>query len=81
MSSIIRKWLNIPAGERSVEAVELWEVRWTGRNSEYSSGTKPEMEVFTSHEGAEIFAEALRNAFKLIRHTSGTGVKVKQRKP
>lgn len=77
--NVIQKLLSIPTGQKTVEATELHEVRWTSRYGEYSNSTQPEAEVFTSKEGAEEFAAALRNAFKLIRHTSGTTVEVKKR--
>lgn len=63
---------------RETDAVQLWEVRWTSRYGEYHYCTKPEMEAFTSPEAADEFAESLRNAFKLIRHTDGTKVTVRK---
>ncbi len=78
--SFIKKWLSIPSGEVTVEALELYEVRWTSRNGEYSSSIKPEAEVFPSKEGAEQFAAVIVNAFKLLRHTgAGTTVKMSKR--
>lgn len=61
---------------KEVDAVQLWEVRWTSRHGEYSSDVRPEMEGFTSPEEAHEFSDALRNAFKLIRHTSRTTITV-----
>jgi len=63
----IRKWLSIPSGKTTVEAFETYEVRWTARDGEYSSSVKPEVEMFPSKEGADAFATALTNAFRLIR--------------
>lgn len=77
----IKKLLSIPSGETTIEAVETYEVRWTSRNGEYYSSTKPEIEVLTSKEDAEAFLVALANAFKLIRHTGlGTEVTMNKRK-
>ena len=59
-----------------VDTVQLWEVRWYSRNGVYSQDTKPEIECFINEEDAKKFAQSLRNAFKLIRHTSGTKVEV-----
>lgn len=78
----IFKWLTVPKSNetKEVPSAYLYEVRWDSRYGEYSSSTKPEVEAFTTSELAEEFATSLRNAFKLIRHTSGTAVSV-QRKP
>lgn len=64
--------------EVSVDAKVCWEVRWTSRYGEYSRETKPELRVFTSEEDANEFKDALVDAFKLIKHTSGTKVKIKK---
>ena len=55
----------------------MWEVRWTSRHGEYSGNTQPQLECFTSIAAAEEFAVSLRNAFALVRHTSGTTITVK----
>ena len=68
--------LFVPTGTRQVDAVELWEVRWQSRHGEYSGSIRPESEVFPKREDAEAFAQALRDAFRLIKHTSGTSVKI-----
>lgn len=65
---------------KQVNAVQLWEVRWESRHGEYSGNTKPEIEAFPSLEEAEEFAKALRNAFKLIKHTSKDSVTVSKAK-
>jgi hypothetical protein len=74
------KKLTVPLTNKTkeVEAVQLWEVRWTSRHGEYSSDTRPEMEAFTSPEAAHEFADALKNAFKLLRHTSGDTIVVRK---
>ncbi len=58
--------------ETSVDCYECWEVRWTSRHGSYSSDTKPEVRAFPKKAAAEEFKKALDDAFKLIRHTSGT---------
>lgn len=73
------KWLRISGGEKvEVKATRSWTVRWTSRHNPYSSGSRPECEVFTSATDAERFATALREAFKLIKHTSGTEVIIQE---
>lgn len=61
---------------REIKVVATWLVRWHSRHNAYSSGTTPEVEVFTSRESAEEFAHSLRAAFRLLRHTSGTEITV-----
>ncbi len=66
--------------EASVNVAQTYEVRWKSRYDNYASSVRPEVRVFTTLEDAEAFAEALRDAFKLIRHTAGDGVKVTKAK-
>lgn len=63
---------------REIEVAQLWEVRWQSRHGEYSMDVRPEIEAFPTRQAAEEFAESLRNAFDLVRHTSGTNVTVKE---
>ena len=73
------KKLLIPNGEKeAVIAYESWIVRWQSRHGVYSKDVKPECEVFTSKEGAIKFANQLKEAFALIKHTSGTYIKVEK---
>ena len=67
--------LFIPWGTRKVDAVELWEVRWTSRHGQWHTDIRPECEVFPIKEDAEAFAQALKNSFALVKHT-GCGTKV-----
>lgn len=60
----------------SVDVVETWEVRWESRYDDYVYGVKPEIRVFPSKQDAQAFAKALRDAFALIKHTSGHHVSV-----
>jgi hypothetical protein len=64
---------------KEVEAVQLWEVEWKGRDGPFSSDVRREWEVFTSEEQAAEFAESLRRAFKLLRITSDTEVTMRIR--
>jgi hypothetical protein len=64
---------------KEVDAVQLWQVTWWSRHGEYSSDLEKEFEVFTSEKEANEFAEALRAAYKLVRHTSRIGVNVEKR--
>ncbi len=61
---------------QELTAYERWSVKWQGRYGEYSSDTQNEMEFFTTKEDAERFATELREAFKLLKHTSNTKVVV-----
>ena len=58
--------------EVTVSACVQWEVRWTSRHSEFSNGTREEVRVFTDESQALEFSCALKDAFRLIRHTSQT---------
>lgn len=79
--NFIKKWLTVPKSNetRLAEAIALWEVRWESRYGPYYSEVQPEMEVFTSENEAFAFAEALKNAFRLTKTTSGNKVHVKLR--
>lgn len=58
----------------TVDAVESWEVRWYSRYGSYNNDIRPEVRAFPSQEEAHAFKHALEDAFKLIKHTSGTQV-------
>jgi hypothetical protein len=60
----------------SLRAVQLTYVSWYKRTGRYYSDTEKCIEAFPSEDDAKKFAESLRCAFKLIRHTSLTEVKV-----
>jgi len=71
------KKLFIPTGvKQELASYENWSVRWLSRNGQYIGDTQKEAEFFTSKEDAEMFANELKEAFKLIKHTSGTKVEV-----
>jgi hypothetical protein len=74
------KWLTVPFTNRtrSVEVVRMWEVRWRSRHGRYSGDTRPELECFTSEAEAAKFAESLRAAFALIKHSSETTISIEQ---
>lgn len=74
--NLFKKILVPSKQNQELTAYETWAVRWRSRNGRYSSDIRDEMELFTSKEDAEKFATALREAFKLIRHTSGDKVEV-----
>jgi hypothetical protein len=80
MKRIFKK-LFIPGGQLTeLKSYESWVVRWESRWGDGMFCTQPEAEVFTTEEDAKKFAESLRSAFKLIRHTDGTEVKVTKNK-
>ncbi len=66
----------IPDGKRTIEGAQTWEVRWQSRSGEFSSDTKPELAIFFSESDANDFAQALRDAFTLIRYKSAVGTQV-----
>lgn len=74
------KKLKVPATNevKEIDAVQMWEVRWKSRYGQFNGDTRPELECFPSEIAANEFAEALRAAFKLIRHTSGDNVVVRK---
>jgi hypothetical protein len=72
-----RKDVSAPSGEKvTLEGVQLWMVRWTSRYGEYHGNVQSEAAAFTTQEDAEHFAQSLRDAFELIRHTSQAYVEV-----
>lgn len=54
---------------KSIDAVQMWEVRWTSRCGSYVVNTRPELECFASEEEARAFSTSLENAFRLVHHT------------
>jgi hypothetical protein len=80
--NLFRKKLVVPQTNetKTIDAVQLWTVRWYSRYSEYSGGLRKEMEAFTSETEAQEFKLALENAFKLLKHTSGDEVTLTQEK-
>lgn len=63
---------------REVNSVELWVVKWRSRQGELY--TSFEFEAFPSEYEANQFAESLRKAFELLRHTWGTNITVYKQK-
>lgn len=59
-----------------LETVALTYVRWKARYGQYNCDVRECVEAFPNPEDAEKFAESLRAAFKLVRHTSGDNVTV-----
>lgn len=57
----------------------VWEVRWYSRYGEYSSNTQAETTFFTTEDQAQAFAQHIRDAFVLLRYTSGAQVTVNKR--
>lgn len=73
------KKIEIPTEETiEVESIQSWSVTWYRRYDIFSGSTTECKEFFFTEENAESFAKALRDAYKLLRHTSGTDVKVKK---
>jgi hypothetical protein len=79
--SIFTKQVTVPLSDdklKTVDAVQLWTVRWDSRHGRYSTDTRPEVETFTSEGEARKFAGDLRNAFNLIKHSSGTDISIEK---
>lgn len=70
--------VDCPKSDETVklETVPLTYVRWQARFGEFSYDVRECVEAFPNPEDAEKFAESLRAAFKLIRHTSGNKITV-----
>jgi hypothetical protein len=67
----------IPSGEQSeLLAYESWSVRWNSRSGECFHETRPESEVFTSKEDAYEFAEAIKDAFRLLKYSGSKVIDV-----
>lgn len=77
--SWLRKKVEAPSGQTvELDGLETYVVRWTSRYGEFSHQTQSEAQAFISKQDAEHFAQQLRNAFKLIKHTSGKHVTVER---
>jgi hypothetical protein len=63
------KKLTVPASTetKTVDSVQLWEVRWRSWHSKYDCDGHPEMEAFPSEEMAQEFAAAINDAYALLR--------------
>lgn len=72
------KKIDVPISNetKQVDAVEFWQVQWYSRYGNFHGDIEQENEVFTNEQAAKDFAESIRNAFKLLRFTSGTKVKL-----
>lgn len=65
------KKLTVPTTNdvEEIDTVQTWQVRWLSRHDKWHDSLRPELEVFLSEEAANLFAESLRNAYKLVRNT------------
>lgn len=71
-----RKLINAPSGDTVIlQGLETWLVRWDSRYGSFHAHLTPEVQAFLSEEDAKHFAEQLRSAFKLLKHT-GEGTRV-----
>ena len=66
--------------QMSVSVVDCWEVRWQSRYGKWDHEVRDEVRIFISHSEAISFEEALRDAFKLVKHTSGNQVSIEKQK-
>ena len=74
---LFKKRLVIPSTEKiEIEAVESWSVRWFSRYGSYSGDIREEVEVFINKDEAALFAQSLRDAFKLIRQENKIEVRL-----
>ena len=73
-----KKTIDVPCCNHTepVPAVVLWYVRWYRRHGVFMHDVSVCVVAFPVKADATRFAEALRAAYALIRHTSGTEVSV-----
>jgi hypothetical protein len=72
-----RKKVEAPSGQTvELDGLQVWMVRWVSRYGDYHGNTQQEAQAFTNEEDANHFAQSLRDAFALIRHTSQAYVDV-----
>lgn len=65
-----KKVIQVPSdGKIDLDGIETWIVYWTSRHGSFNSDTTQKAQAFTNCGDAELFAESLRNAFSLLRHT------------
>lgn len=60
--------------------VDTWVVEWTSRHGAYYTDEKQRFQAFADKDEAEVFAEDIRRAHKLIGNTHGTNVYVRKQK-
>ena len=76
--------VDIPSGETvELEALETWQVTWVLRKSSglglKHTNHEPVGQLFTNEADAEAFANALREAYVLVRNTiDPTAIEVKK---
>ncbi len=70
------KWIGIPSGEEKIKAALTWEVRWTARDGKWHTDIYSEVEIFFNEEDAKKFANALREAQKVLHYTENINIKV-----
>jgi len=63
---------------KEVAAVKVWVIEWTSRNGSYAGNVEQQFQAFFTKDDAEMFAQSLRDAFNLIKHTSGNEVEVRE---
>jgi len=78
MYNFFKKSVPRKSRHKDVIAADLWIVSWRSRYGEYSSDIKKEYIAFTVKKDAEGFAQSLRDAFKLLKHTSGNIVNLEK---
>lgn len=57
-----------------VDAIVTWSVKWKSRYGEFMGEVTEECETFIDESVAKEFKTSLDNAYKLLKHTSGTRV-------
>lgn len=74
------KKITVPESNETkiADTIQLWYVSWYARHGAYYADTRREVEAFPTEAEANTFATSLRNAFRLIKHTSGTEVTVER---
>ena len=71
----------IPSGEvTEVQTTDVWVVSWYSRHGAYSTDFKKEFEAFIIEKEAKKFKKELRKAFKLLKFTYGTNIKLEKQR-
>lgn len=76
--SWFRKKIYAPSVDTvQLDGLKTWTVRWIAKVDDHPFTTRrPEVQAFTNGSDAEHFAQSLRDAFKLLRHTAESTVTV-----
>lgn len=78
--NIFKKIFAPTEAKQEFTVLRSWTVSWESRYGQFSGDTQKEFEVFISEEEANQFANQLKDAYKLLKHTHGTKVSITENK-